>query len=140
MSRKKSKIVSLKTHNKNCRSKHNCPRELDLVAEEIEKLSFVTEPVGKLRWAPMHSSHKKGIKIVGFDDNKKGFPATVYGGYFKQDIFIKVDIPKEAGLLECKCLKLGMDVVAGKENCYYYNQLKDFYKGRILDSVKNFYK
>jgi hypothetical protein len=139
MSRKSSQIVTLKAQGKGCSSSHNLPKELIFVTERIEKLSFVTEHLGKLRWKPKTTKSGKRINIKGFDYNRKSFCADISGKAYQQKFFIKVDIPKDENLLESKCLEMGIDVKERQENCYYYNQLKDFYEKEIVKVVEDFY-
>lgn len=138
MSRKKSEIT-LRVHKKGCHSKHNTPQELIPVSEEIERLEFVNGSLGKSKWKPISSQHKNQIEMKGFDYNTKSFSAELYGESFQQKMFIRVDIPKEVGLLESKCLEIGIDVQVGKENCYYHEKLVEFYQEEIMRVVENFY-
>jgi len=139
MSRKSSQIVTLKAQGKGC-SSHNLPKELSLITERIEKLGFVIETLGKSKWKPKSVNYSREIKITGFDDLRKSFSVNIYGKTFQQKFFIKVDIPKERCLLEGKCLEIGIPVKERQEDCYYYNQLKDFYEKEIVKVVEDFYK
>jgi hypothetical protein len=140
MSRKKSQIT-LRVHNKSCNSKHNFPKELILISEEIEKLSFVTGPLGRRIWKPISCPRKNKIEIIGFDYQTKSFSAKIYGNHFEQKFFIKVDIPKDEDLLESKCLEKGIEEIKERQNnSYYYNQLIEFYEREIIKTVENFYK
>ena len=104
MSRKEHRIVTLKPDNKSS-SKHNLPKELIPICEEIERLDFVVGCIGKSRWMPKCTNYNNEIKIKGFDDLTKSFCANVYGKSFRQKFFIKVDFPKDWNLLERKCIE-----------------------------------
>ncbi len=138
MSRKKSQIVS-RVHNKECNSKHNAPKELIQINKKIEKLNFVMGSLGTSKWKPISSKRRNEIDIIGFDYQTRSFSVNMYGETFQQRFFIKVDIPKDKGLLESKCLEMGIVVKERQEDCYYYEQLKEFYKEEIMRVVENFY-
>ena len=140
MSRKSSQIVTLKAQGKGCSSSHNLPKELSLITERIEKLGFVIKPVGKSKWKPKSASYSRMIDMVGFDDHRRSFSANIYGEAYQQKFFIKVDFPKKGSLIESKCLEIGIPVKERQEDCYYYNQLKDFYEKEIVKVVEDFYK
>ena len=141
MSRKNSKIT-LRVHNKGCNSKHNSPGELINLIEEIEKLNFIKEPLGKAKWKPISSENNNKIDIIGFDYFTKSFSVNIYGKNFQQKFYIKVDFPKNECLLEKKCIEMiGIeDVMGGREDSYYSNLLKIFYEGKIVNVVEDFYK
>jgi hypothetical protein len=139
MTRKKSQIVTLKAQGKGC-SSHNLPKELSLITERIEKLSFVIKPLGKSKWKPKSASYSRMIDMVGFDDYRRSFSVNIYGEAYQQKFFIKVDFPKDKNLLESKCLEMGIPVKERQEDCYYYDQLKDFYKEEIKNTVEKIYK
>jgi hypothetical protein len=137
---RKTSSITLRVQNKNCNSKHNFPKELGLVTERIEKLNFVTEPLGKARWTNITSKYKQKIDIAGFDDLQRSFSINIYGKAYKQKFYVKVDIPKDKCLLESKCLKIGIPVKEMQEDSYYYDKLKDFYEKEIIKVVEDFYK
>ncbi len=139
MARKKSRIVTLKNHNKKCRAKHNCPEELNLVAEKIEGLDFVTQPLGKSKWGPKSAVYSNEIKITGFNDLTKSICANIYGKFFQQKVYIRVDFPNDDNLLEKKCLEKGIEILERKENSYYYDKLREFYESEIIRVAEEFY-
>ncbi|MGY4884015.1 MAG: hypothetical protein ACP5NZ_00360 [Nanobdellota archaeon] len=138
MVRKNSQKIS-RIVNKDRNSKHRSPIELDLISQEIQKLNFVTEPLGISKWKEKSSVHEKGIEIVGFDYLTKSFYANIYGEFYQQKFFIKVDFPKQNMLLESKCLERGINVKERHPDCYYHEELKKFYEQEIINTVDNFY-